>query len=53
MPTTSSTAAAIRGAPKRSLKTTAPIAAPTMIEANRESVICYAHLLLGNYVDLP
>lgn len=37
IPTTSSPAAAMRGAPKRSLKKRAPMAAPTMIEDSRRA----------------
>ncbi len=39
MPTTISPAAAILGAPKRSLKNSVPIAAPTMIDDSRSAAI--------------
>lgn len=39
MPTTSNPAATIGGAPNRSLKNTAPIAAPTMIELRWQPAI--------------
>lgn len=39
IPTTSSPAAAILGAPNRSLKNTAPIAAPTMIDDSRRAAM--------------
>jgi hypothetical protein len=49
MPTTSNPAATMRGAPNRSLKHTAPIAAPTMTDVTLPGGFLYAPAMSRRY----